>query len=48
MAYYERVYCLIRNHLLLFVDLIGTCYDLLIRPVPLLQSHIDSFRKRVV
>ena len=48
IAYYERVYCLIRNHLLLFVDLIGTCYDLLIRPVPLLQTHVDSFRKRVV
>lgn len=48
IAYYERVYCLVRHHTLLFVDLIGTCYDLLIRPVPLLQSHVDSFRKRVV
>lgn len=37
-----------RNHVLLFVDLIGTCYDLLIRPIPLQQVHVDSFRKRVI
>lgn len=37
-----------RNHLLLYIDLIGTCYDLLIRPVPLLQVHVDTFRKRVI
>lgn len=48
IAYYERVYCLVRNHLLLYVDLIGTCYDLLFRPVPLMQIHIDTFRKRVM
>jgi hypothetical protein len=48
IAYYERIYCLVRNHLLLYVDLIGTCYDLLIRPVPLMQVHIDTFRKRVI
>ena len=46
--YYERVYCFIRNNGLQYVDLIGTCYDLLIKPVPLLQSHIDQFRKRVI
>ena len=48
ISYYERVYCLVRNHLLLYVDLIGTCYDLLIKPVPLLQVHVDTFRKRVI
>ena len=48
IAYYERVYCLVRNHVLLYVDLIGTCYDLLIRPIPLMQNHIDIFRKRVI
>lgn len=48
VTYYERVYCLVRNHLLLYVDLIGTCYDLLIRPLPLVQQHIDTFRKRVI
>jgi hypothetical protein len=26
----------------------GTCYDLLMRPVPLQQNHIDAFRKRVI
>lgn len=30
------------------MDLIGTCYDLLIKPVPLLQVHVDTFRKRVI
>ena len=48
VTYYERIYCLIRNHSLLYVDLMGTCYDLLIRPIPLLQQHIDTFRKRVI
>ena len=48
IAYYERVYCLVRNHNLCYVDLIGTCYDLLIRPLPLMQHHIDIFRKRVI
>ena len=48
IAYYQRVYCIVRNHHLLHVDIIGTCYDLLIRPVPLLQVHVDLFRKRVI
>lgn len=48
MIYHQRVYCIIRNHQLLYVDLIGTCYDLLIRPLPLLQVHVDLFRKRVI
>ena len=39
---------MIRNHGLQYIDLIGTCYDLLIKPVPLLQTHIDLFRKRVI
>lgn len=36
ICYYERVWCIVRNHSLLYVDLIGTCYDLLIQPIPLL------------
>lgn len=32
----------------MYVDLIGTCYDLLIKPLPLLQKHIDAFRRRVI
>ena len=47
MNYYQRLYCLIRNHQLLYVDLLGTCFDLLNRPKPILQKHIDMFRKRV-
>ena len=48
MCYYERVYCIVRNHKLLYVDLLGTCYDLLIKPLPIMQKHIDIFRNRVV
>ena len=33
--YYERIFCLVRNHKVLFVDLIGTCYDVLTKPIPL-------------
>eukprot|EP00825_Cyclidium_porcatum_P019922 TRINITY_DN22798_c0_g1_i3.p1 TRINITY_DN22798_c0_g1~~TRINITY_DN22798_c0_g1_i3.p1 ORF type:complete len:218 (-),score=41.59 TRINITY_DN22798_c0_g1_i3:59-712(-) len=48
ICYYERMFCIVRNHTLLYLDLIGTCYDLLIKPIPLLQKHIDAFRRRVV
>ena len=48
MNYYERVFCLISNHQVLYIDLIGTCYDLLIRPKPVLQNHINVFRRRVI
>lgn len=34
--YYERVFCAVRNHAVLFVDLLGTCYDILTKPVPLM------------
>ena len=33
--FYERVFCVVRNHKLLVVDLIGTCFDILTKPVPL-------------
>ena len=33
--YYQRVYVLIRNHLALYLDLMGNCFDLLIKPPPL-------------
>jgi hypothetical protein len=32
----------------LYVDLIGTCYDILTKPVPLMQRHIDIFRHKVI
>lgn len=48
MNYYERVYCLIPNLGVQYVDLVGSCYDLLIRPKPIKQKHIDLFRRRVI
>jgi hypothetical protein len=35
---------MIRNHQILYVDLIGNCYDLLIKPVPLNHILIRQFR----
>lgn len=26
----------------------GTCYDLLIKPLPIVQIHVDLFRRRVI
>ena len=46
--YYERVFCLIRNHKLLYLDLIGTCYDANIKPLPLMQRHVEIFRYKVI
>lgn len=46
--YYERVFCMVKNHKVLYVDLIGTCYDILTKPVPLTQRHIDSYRHKVI
>jgi len=40
--YYERVFCLIRNHRVLYVDLMGTCFDILCKPIPLMQRHVDA------
>lgn len=33
---------------MLYVDLFGTCYDILTKPVPLMQRHIDIFRHKVI
>jgi hypothetical protein len=35
ICYYERIFMVCRNHSILYVDLLGTCYDLLIKPIPL-------------
>jgi hypothetical protein len=32
----------------LYVDLIGTCYDILNKPVPLMQRHVDIYRHKVI
>lgn len=42
--YYQRVYILIRNHLALSLDLLGNCFDLLIKPPPLSPSVIKETR----
>jgi hypothetical protein len=46
--YYERVFCVVRNHAVLYVDMIGTCYDILTKPVPLMQRHVDIYRHKVI
>lgn len=46
--YYERVFCVVRNHYVLYVDLVGTCYDVLTKPMPLMQRHIDIYRHKVI
>lgn len=33
---------------MLFVDLMGTCYDVLTKPLPLSQRHIDTYRHKVI
>ena len=46
--FYERVFCLVRQHSVLYVDLIGACYDILTKPIPLMQRHVDIFRHKVI
>jgi hypothetical protein len=46
--YYERVFCVVRNHRVLYVDLMGSCFDILTKPVPLLQRHVDIYRHKVI
>ena len=46
--YYERVFCMVKNHKVLFVDLIGTSYDVLTKPIPLIQRHVDTYRHKVI
>ena len=44
--YYKRVYVLLKNQQPVFIDLLGTCYDLKLRPAPFSQRHIDAYRAR--
>ena len=46
--YYERIFCVVRNHKVLYVDLMGSCFDILTKPVPLMQRHIDVYRHKVI
>lgn len=42
------MFCVVRNHQVLAVDLIGTCYDVLTKPMPLMQRHVDIYRHKVI
>lgn len=46
--FYERIFCLVRNHKVLYVDMMGTCFDILTKPLPIKQQHINSHRSRVI
>ena len=45
--YYQRAYILIRNHLALSIDLLGNCFDLLIKPPPLSPLVIKETRQHL-
>ena len=45
--YYSRVYILIRNHLVLYLDLIGNCFDLLIKPPPINLTALRETRHKL-
>lgn len=32
----------------MYVDLMGTCYDVLNKPMPLMQRHVDIYRHKVI
>lgn len=48
VSYYQRVFCIVKNHMILYLDLIGTCYDILQRPLPMSQKDIEAFRNHVL
>lgn len=39
---------MVRNHKVLYVDLLGTCFDILTKPLPLMQRHVDIYRHKVI
>ena len=44
--YYKRIYILLKNQQPVYIDLLGTCYDLKLRPAPFSQRHVDAYRAR--
>jgi hypothetical protein len=48
LSYYQRVFCVVRDHTLLYLDLFGSSYDILSRPMPLAQKDIEEFRTHVM
>ena len=47
-TYYERVFCLIKNHMILAIDIMGSAHDLLNKPKVLDQKNIDVFRYKML
>ena len=48
ITYYERVFCLIKNHMLISLDLYGSCHDLLNKSPLIEQKFIDIFRYKIL
>ena len=46
--FYERVYCIARNHNVFSLDLFGSCHDLLNKTLLLKQKYIEIFRNRLL
>ena len=44
MIYYQRIFCLIRNHFIFPIDLFGSCHNLLIKTPLLDMKQIELFR----
>ena len=39
---------MVRQHSILHVDLIGVSYDILTKPIPLMQRHVEIFRHKAI
>ncbi len=48
ILYYERIFILIRNHILYAIDIYGACHDLLNKTLQLNQKFIDTFRYKLL
>ncbi len=47
-TFYERVFCLIKSHMIIAIDLMGSAHDLLNKPKILDQKCIDVFRYKII
>ena len=48
ILYYERIFILIRNHVLYALDIYGACHDLLNKTLQLNQKFVDTFRYKLL
>ena len=44
IVYYQRVFCIIKNHILFSIDLFGSCHNLLTKTPLIEYSQIEMFR----